>query len=278
MCLARLYQEPNLLADFSRRAIAHVNAHFTWKQVADAVDELYTRVLAARSAPLTSARPLNGDDRLVRLDHAFADRLATLARVREQLGPSVLEAAELLSAGLARGHKVLLCGNGGSAADVQHFAAELVGRFQASDRRALPALALTADTAVLTAWANDIGFEHVFARQVEAFGQPGDVLLGLSTSGRSHNLVRAFETAGQRGLTRIALVGGDGGPLARLADAAIIVPCEDTQQIQEMQLMVIHLLCELAETAVLAQSAELQPPVDGIWPDRAYAVASSSVQ
>jgi phosphoheptose isomerase len=278
MCLARLYQEPNLLADFSRRAIERVNAHFTWKQVADAVDELYTQALAERAAPVTQPRALTGDDRLVRLDHAFADRLTTLARVRGQLGPSVLEAAELLNAGLARGNKVLLCGNGGSAADVQHFAGELVGRFQAPDRRALPALALTADTAVLTAWANDIGFEHVFARQVEAFGQPGDVLLGLSTSGRSLNLVRAFETAGQLGLTRIALVGRDGGPLAKLADAAIIVPCDDTQQIQEIQLVVIHLLCELAETAALAQSAERQPTVERHWPERAYAVASSSVQ
>jgi phosphoheptose isomerase len=123
----------------------------------------------------------------------------------------------------------------------------MVGRYKAADRPPLPALALSADTAILTALSNDIGYECVFARQVEALGQPGDVLVGISTSGRSRNLVHAFEAARRRGMTCLALLGGDGGELRGAADLGVVVPSADTQHIQEMHIVAIHVLCELIE-------------------------------
>jgi phosphoheptose isomerase len=145
-----------------------------------------------------------------------------------------------------------VCGNGGSAADAQHFVGELVGRFKVNGRRALPAIALTADTAVLTAWANDVGYHDVFARQVEALGNAGDVLVAISTSGRSRNVLEALETARRRGVRTIALLGGDGGDARQLADVVLVVPSAETQHIQEVHLVVIHLLCALVEERVLA--------------------------
>jgi phosphoheptose isomerase len=181
----------------------------------------------------------------------------------------LLEAADLLGGCFAGQGKVLICGNGGSAADAQHLAAELVGRFKAVGRRALPAVALTADTAVLTAWSNDRGWEDVFARQVEALGRPGDVLVAISTSGRSRNVVAALETARRLGLGTVALVGGDGGEAGPAADIAVTVPARDTQRIQEVHGVVIHLLCELVEEQLAAAARPAQaataagPAVDG---------------
>jgi len=181
---------------------------------------------------------------------------------RHRLREPILDAADVLGAGLADGRKVLVAGNGGSAAQAQHLAAELVGRYKAPGRRPLPVIALTADTAILTAWANDVGWDEVFARQVEALGHPGDVLVGLSTSGRSRNVIRAFEVARALGMRTVALLGGDGGALAPLADVAVTVPSSDTQHIQEVQLVVVHLLCELIEARLLAAAAA---PVRTIW-------------
>lgn len=149
----------------------------------------------------------------------------------------------LLHEVLARGGKVLACGNGGSAADAQHFAAELVGRYR-DERPALAALALTSDGAVLTCLANDYDYDRVFARQVEAHGRPGDLLLGISTSGRSPSVVLALEAARARGLRTAALLGRDGGPALAHADLAVIVPDEETARIQEGHALLIHLLCE----------------------------------
>jgi phosphoheptose isomerase len=164
-----------------------------------------------------------------------------------------MEAAQEIGACFARGGKVLICGNGGSAAEAQHLAGELVGRFIQPNRAALPAMALTADTAVLTAWSNDTGYDHVFARQIEALGQPGDVLVALSTSGRSRNLIKAFEAARRCRMICIALLGGDGGDAWSLVDISIIVPSSDSQRIQETHLLVLHLLCELVETGLTAR-------------------------
>ncbi|HZN03342.1 MAG TPA: SIS domain-containing protein [Candidatus Polarisedimenticolia bacterium] len=144
---------------------------------------------------------------------------------------------------LARGGKVLACGNGGSASDAQHFAAELVGRYK-DERPALAAVALTSDGAVLTCLANDYDYERIFARQVEALGRPGDLLLAISTSGRSPNVLRALETARARGLSTAALLGRDGGPALPLADVAVVVEDEETARIQEGHALLIHLLCE----------------------------------
>lgn len=165
-------------------------------------------------------------------------------RVRAELAPQILRAYELLDTALAGGHKVLLCGNGGSAADAQHFAAELVGRF-GRPGPPLPALALTVDTSVLTALANDLGYEEVFARQIDALGEAGDVLVAISTSGRSANVLRAAAAAAERGLAVVALVGETAAEPLAAADVRLAVPSADTQRIQEMHAIILHAWGEL---------------------------------
>jgi D-inositol-3-phosphate glycosyltransferase len=178
---------------------------------------------------------------------------------------------------LERGRKVLLCGNGGSAADAQHFAGELVGHFKRDDRRPLPALSLTADSAILTALGNDVGYAEVFSTQVRAFGQSGDLLIGISTSGRSPNLVRAFHTAREMGLRRMALLGKDGGELAALADAPVVVPSWDTQHIQETHLVLLHLLCDLVEERMAPAEGAVRTEATPRPPRRSAAAVSRSV-
>jgi phosphoheptose isomerase len=170
-----------------------------------------------------------------------------LREAQRHVRTDLLVAADEIVAALRDGGKLLLCGNGGSASDAQHFAAELVGRFKRPGRRGLPALALGSDLASLTAWANDVGYDEVYARQVEAFGRRGDVLFGISTSGRSRNLLRAFSEARRLGLRTIGLLGGEGGELRSLSDIALVVPSSDTQHIQAAHIVLIHLLCELIE-------------------------------
>jgi phosphoheptose isomerase len=153
----------------------------------------------------------------------------------------VMGAATLLRDALRGGHKILLCGNGGSAADAQHIAAELVGRFVA-ERRPLPAIALTTDTSALTAIGNDYGFDAVFARQVEALGAAGDVLVAITTSGKSPNVVAAITAARARGMKVIALTGAKGGALVASSDAGVAVPSADTARIQECHITIGHLL------------------------------------
>ena len=165
--------------------------------------------------------------------------------VAEQAG-QVEEAARLLAGTLEGGGKILLFGNGGSAADAQHLAAELVNRFQI-ERPPLAALALTTDTSILTSIANDYDFLEVFAKQVKALGRPGDAALGLSTSGNSANVVKALEAARQLGLATLALSGGDGGPVAAAADLAIVVPSRNTPRIQEVHITIGHVLCDLVD-------------------------------
>ncbi|HEV2707707.1 MAG TPA: D-sedoheptulose 7-phosphate isomerase [Pyrinomonadaceae bacterium] len=167
-------------------------------------------------------------------------------RVAEACADDVVRAARALEKALRAGGKVLLFGNGGSAADAQHVAAELVGRF-ARERAPLPAIALTTDTSALTAISNDYGFEQVFARQLLALGRAGDVAVAISTSGRSKNVIVAAEAARARGLTLVALTGGDGGELARLADICVNVPSTDTARVQECHLAVEHIVCEMVE-------------------------------
>ncbi len=182
-------------------------------------------------------------------DVLSADCLSVLHEVLTALREPAQAAARRLAQCLRDGHKVLLCGNGGSAADAQHMAAELVNRFL-RDRRGLPAVALTTDTSVLTAVGNDAGFESVFARQVEALGRPGDALVAFSTSGRSPNVLRAMETAHAAGLWVLAVTGGDGGRMPPLADAVLSVSAASlTPRIQEGHQLLIHILCELIEEA-----------------------------
>lgn len=169
-------------------------------------------------------------------------------KIVEHLIPEIERVANILIQQLKHGNKILLCGNGGSAADAQHIAAELVVRLKSSNNRpAIPALALTVDTSILTAGANDFGFEYVFARQVEALGNKGDVLIGISTSGNSKNVMVAVEEAQRNGLITVGLLGSSGGKLKNMVDTALIVPSDVTAHIQEAHITIGHILCDLIE-------------------------------
>jgi len=169
-----------------------------------------------------------------------------MAAVERELLPAIEKGAELLIAAYKSGNKLLVMGNGGSAADAQHFAAEMVGRFKL-ERPALPALALTTDTSILTAIGNDYGFDRVFVRQVEAHAVAGDVVVGISTSGNSPNVQAALELAAEKGCRTMALLGRDGGSIKEVAELSLIVPSNDTPRIQEGHIAIIHILCDLVE-------------------------------
>ncbi len=184
----------------------------------------------------------------------FRGHLETITAMSEQLSKSIEDAARLLVETLQGGGKILIAGNGGSAADAQHFAAELVGRFLL-ERRALPAMALTTDSSILTAVGNDYGFEQIFSRQVEALAQQGDLFVGISTSGNSENVCRAVAAAHACGCQTLALVGGQGGRLAGQCDLTLRVPASHTPYIQEGHLLLIHLLCDLVEQQLFVQES-----------------------
>jgi D-inositol-3-phosphate glycosyltransferase len=258
--LALLLSAPDLRHEMSVNAIRRVNERFTWNQVGEMLSSVY-EAAARRGTGLTPVlsrstevkrQPMATFTEEMTIRRSFDGAIAALNASREALSGELATVADLLADCFARGGKLLVCGNGGSAADAQHLVAELVGRFKHPTRAALPAIALTADTAVLTAWANDVAFADVFARQVEALGQPGDVLIAISTSGRSRNVLAALEVANQRDLRTVAMLGGDGGEARTLASAPLIVPSSDTQHIQEVHLVLMHVLCELVETRMLA--------------------------
>jgi len=183
-----------------------------------------------------------------RAEDAFAAAIKLHERVRSNLGPAIV-AAQAISDALKASRKLLVFGNGGSAADAQHVVTELVGRFQ-RERAAMAAIALTTDSSILTAVANDYSFKHVFARQVEALGQPGDVALGISTSGESPNVLAALQTAKAKRLKTIALTGRDGGSVGRAAEIHVNVPDQNTQRVQEVHMTLLHVMCELVEEQV----------------------------
>ena len=181
------------------------------------------------------------------IEQRLADHLNVLQKLMDSDLPEKLETcAKYVEKALADGHKVLFCGNGGSAADSQHLAAEFVGRFQ-KERKGLPAIALTVDTSILTAVANDYGYDTVFARQVQALGEPGDVLVGISTSGNSKNVLLAVEEAKAKGITCIGLTAEGGGKMAAACDICLAVPAKVTARAQEMHILMGHILCELVD-------------------------------
>jgi D-sedoheptulose 7-phosphate isomerase len=191
---------------------------------------------------------MHGAQELVR--RHFLESAEVKRQLADALAGPAAEAASRIASALQNGHKVLVFGNGGSAADAQHFAGEMVGRFKLNGRAALPMLALTTDSTVLTCVANDFSYEEVFSRQVEAFAQPGDVVIGISTSGRSPNVVRALRAARERGAVTIALLGGDGGTATQEADLPIIVASKDATRIQECHITLIHAISELVENEI----------------------------
>lgn len=164
------------------------------------------------------------------------------------LKPRIIQAGDLLLRALKAGRKILVCGNGGSAAEAQHIAAEFVGRFK-KERKSLPAISLTTDTSILTAVANDYSFDIVFSRQVEGLGNRGDLLFLLSTSGNSKNCVAACETAKAKGIKTVAFTGEGGGKLKSMADTCFMVPSKVTSHVQEVHLVVLHAICEYADAS-----------------------------
>jgi len=191
-------------------------------------------------------------DHVANVRSHFQDAIALKQRMSDTLAPAIARAGEALAAALQRGNKALACGNGGSAADCQHFAAELVGRFE-RERPGLPAIALTVDTSALTAIANDYSYDAVFAKQVEALGREGDVLLAFSTSGNSRNVIEAVNAAKARGMVVIALTGRDGGAMAKMLgpkDHHLNVAHPRTMRIQEVHLLALHCLCDTVDNVI----------------------------
>jgi len=183
---------------------------------------------------------------VIKIKEHFAKHLQAVERTAEELSTVIDSCARMLVTALQAGRKVLVMGNGGSAADAQHLAAELVGRFLV-DRRALPAIALTTDTSILTAVGNDYGFDQVFKRQVEALAVPGDVVIGISTSGNSSNVLQALQVAREMGCTTVGMLGGDGGQMASQVDVKLVVTAWQTPHSQEVHAILVHSLCDQVE-------------------------------
>jgi D-sedoheptulose 7-phosphate isomerase len=188
-----------------------------------------------------------------RIEGHFKDSIAVKSKALEIMPQSIADAIDVMYEALCAGKKILACGNGGSAADAQHFAAELVGRFE-RERKELPAIALTTDTSIITAIGNDYSFDVIFSKQVRALGQPGDILLGISTSGNSGNIIEAINAAHEKGMLIIALTGKDGGKIGQLLkadDVNLCVPADRTARIQETHLLLLHCLCDGVDHLIL---------------------------
>ena len=185
----------------------------------------------------------------------FASHCRAIEEAEQQLAGKIAVVVDLVAEALGKGRKLLVMGNGGSAADAQHFAAEIVGRFKL-ERRALPAIALSTDTSILTAVGNDYGFDLVFRRQVEALAEEGDVVVGISTSGSSQNVYAALLLAGEVGCRTIGLLGKDGGTIAGIVDIPLTVPVQDTPRVQEAHITIIHIICELVEKRLFCRTVK----------------------
>ncbi len=253
--LAHLYQHPKVMSLLSRQAVRRANDLFTWEKVTASVAAVYEEVVA-----VGRSRYSDDAEQAAAVERDFDAALEALAESRRRLGPFILEAAETLGACFAAGGRVLVCGSGSSAAGAQHLAGELMGRPRGGDRSGLPALALNG-------WSNDDDADQTFARQVEAFGKAGDVLVGISAAGRSRGVIEAFSAARKRGIRCVALLGGvGGGELRDLADVALTVPASDAPHVEEVHLVLIHMLCGLVEERLLAAAAtepRAQPAVNG---------------
>lgn len=195
-------------------------------------------------------------DSVARVKNHFAESIATKEASAGPLAESIAAAGQLMAESLLSDGKIMSCGNGGSAADSQHFSSELLNRFE-MERPGLPAIALTTDASTVTSISNDYAYEEIFAKQVRALAKPQDVLLGISTSGNSENVIRAIAAAHERGAKVVALTGRDGGRMAGIFgpdDVEIRVPAERTARIQEVHLLVIHCLCDLIDTTILGEA------------------------
>lgn len=253
--LKELFENEKLYTLMQKKAIERVNTFFTWETVAQSLATLYEKIMYSEG----SRNEFEKASQII--DKNFNALIEATHRTQDTLRIPLINAGKILSRCLAGGGKVLLCGNGGSAMDAQHFAVELVGHFILDRRGALPVLALNTDTSILTAVGNDFSFEEIFSRQVEAFGQPGDVFIGISTSGDSENVMRAMQEARRKNMICIGLLGKDGGKLKDLCDISLIVPTNSTQQIQELHTHLIHSLCEIVESQLFGRQEQYFPMI-----------------
>ncbi len=182
--------------------------------------------------------------------NSIDELMSVLKKSETVLSDVINQSAKLIIDSVKNNGKLIICGNGGSAADSQHFAAELVGRFK-KERMAIPAISLTVDTSIITAWSNDYSFNTVFSRQIEAIGKKEDTLFAISTSGNSKNTIEAIKAAKKIGMKSIALTGNGGGAMKEIADSNIIVPSNNTPRIQEVHTLIIHILCEIIENRII---------------------------
>jgi D-inositol-3-phosphate glycosyltransferase len=254
--MAYLFKAPELLEQFSKQAILHANDQFTWEKVTDTLANLYDRVVQSAKADIWDQI-----SQTTIVSRGFEKAQEALSRSQISLEVDILKAANAMISCFQSGNKVMVCGNGGSAADAQHFAAEFMGRFKLPGRAGLPVVALNSDSVFLTAWSNDIGFEKIFSRQIQALGKPGDMLIAISTSGQSTNLIEAVEYAHANSITCLSILGGDGGSLLKKTDLAIVVPAFEPDRIQEVQILILHLLSELVEEHLFSEPTTLDQSI-----------------
>jgi phosphoheptose isomerase len=240
--LYELLNDPALAKKMRKNSIRRVNAMFTWSKVSDLMASLYERTLL-----LNPVYRSEEEEALSFIDESFENAIDAIIKTKSALAVPTLRAAAMMSNCFRKNKKILVCGNGGSAAESAHLVAELVGRFEVEKRQALPAISLTADMATITAWSNDIGYDDVFARQVEAYGQKGDILFCFSSSGHSVNVINAMKAALEKNMYCIALTGKGGGEMSLYSHINLVVPSSSTQRVQEMHLHLLHTLCSLIE-------------------------------
>ncbi len=241
-----LISNKKMLNDMRDNAIRRVNALFTWHKISEMAISMYEKIIHGNTSAFGEE-----DNELMLIDHAFDKAADTFLRAKRALRIPVAQAATLISNALAADKKLLVCGNGGSAAGSLHFTAEMMSHFESSERQGLPVISLAADTSVLTGFANDVGFDDVFSRQVETYGKKGDILLCLSTSGQSVNVVNAIKVAHKKQMTCIALLGKGGGEAATYAHLNVIVPSNNPHRIQEIHLHLLHTISRLVENHLL---------------------------
>lgn len=257
--LKELFENKKLYELMQKNSIQRVNAFFTWRTIAKSMSNMYEKILYTKDSYLNEFEVASDV-----IDANFTNFIDTAFKTQETLRIPIIHAGKVLSQCLQRGGKILLCGNGGSATDTQHFAGELVGHFMLNNRPALPAIALNTDTAILTAVGNDYSFEEIFSRQVEALGNAGDVFIGISTSGNSENVYRAMKKARKRNLICIGLLGKDGGKIKDICDLPLLIPSDSTQHVQELHIHVIHTLCEIIEKQLFEPSSKANFAMIGI--------------
>lgn len=254
--ILKILYDTELRLKMGQQAIDHVHRYFTWSAVGNALNGLYNRVVENQYA---HDKLLTDKLLIEKVSEYYLDAIDTFKKSAETIIPDVIKISTIMTKALKSGNKILVCGNGGSAAESQHFVAELVGRFEIPFRKALPVISLNADTSVITAWANDFHYDEIFSRQIEALGNRGDVLVCLSSSGNSPNITKAIEAANGLNMVSITLLGKGGGAAAALSEHNIIIPSDDTARVQEMHLHTIHNMCSCIEQLMFGRKENTQP-------------------